>query len=58
MQLDMSAQEVIHQIRQLDDQGETLTKRKVKETHPGLLRNALYYFPSWDHALRESGLER
>lgn len=56
MQLDMSAQEVLTQIQQLHNSGEPLSKRKVKETHPTLLKNALYYYPSWEHAIKQSGL--
>lgn len=56
MQLDMSAEEVLSQIKDLHGNGEPLTKRKVKETHPTLLKNALYYYPSWEHAIKQSGL--
>jgi hypothetical protein len=52
----MSAQEVLDQIQHLHDHGEPLTKRKVKEAHPALLKNALYYYPSWEHAIKQSGL--
>ena len=56
MQLEMTAQEVLDHIRQLYSNGQPITKRKVKETDPVLLRNALYYFPSWEHAVKETGI--
>lgn len=56
MQLEMSSNEVIQQIQHLGEKGEPLTKRKVKETNPTLLQHALYYYPSWEHALKESGI--
>lgn len=56
MQLDMSAQEVLTQIKHLHGSGEVLSKRKVKETHPTLFKSALYYYPSWEHAIKQSGL--
>jgi hypothetical protein len=33
------------------------TKREVKKNNPDLLKNALYYYPSWDHAVKGAGLE-
>jgi len=54
MDADMSVLDVMEQIRQLKQEGRSLNKKKVKESHPHLLKNALYYFPSWDHALESS----
>lgn len=48
----MSAEDVLSQIRQLRDSGAPLSKKKVKQSHPELMKNALYYFPSWEHALQ------
>lgn len=56
MELSMSADDVLSQIAQLHDTGESLAKKHIKKTHPDLMRNALYYYPSWEHALGKSGL--
>jgi hypothetical protein len=53
----MNQDAVISQIRKLHENGESLSKKKVKQSHPDLMRNALYYFPSWEHALQASGLD-
>lgn len=48
----VSAETVLNQIKQLYEQnGEFLSKREMKKFHPDLLQHALYYYPSWDHAL-------
>jgi hypothetical protein len=57
MEMEMSANEVISSINQLHSSGEALAKKKVKKTHPELMRSALHYFPSWEHAIKESGIE-
>ena len=51
MQADMKMEDVISQLRRLKEQGESLSKKKVKQAHPRLMKNALFYFPSWEHAL-------
>lgn len=56
MDMQMSADEVILQISQLHGQGESLNKKAIKKTHPDLMRSALYYYPSWEHALEKSGV--
>lgn len=56
MELNMTADDVIRQISQLHGQGETLSKKAVKKTHPDLMKSALYYYPSWEHALEKSGI--
>ncbi len=53
----MSVNQVVSSINQLHESGESLAKKKVKKSHPELMRNALHYFPSWEHALKESGIE-
>ncbi|WP_231571541.1 hypothetical protein [Gordoniibacillus kamchatkensis] len=52
----MSADEVLTQISRLHDSGESLAKKNVKKQHPDLMKNALYYYPSWEHALHKTGL--
>ncbi|MGO4886937.1 hypothetical protein ACJ2A9_04190 [Anaerobacillus sp. MEB173] len=58
MEVNMSANDVINQINQLHDTGEPLNKKKIKKSHPELMKSALYYFPSWEHALQESEVEK
>lgn len=50
----MSADEVLSTIKNLQDNGEILSKKKVKQSHPDLMRSALFYFPSWDHAIQNA----
>lgn len=52
MDVNMSAVDVLEEIKQLRQTGNSLNKKQIKQSHPHLLRNALYYFPSWDHAVR------
>lgn len=47
----MGIDDVLAQIHQLKSNGEPLNKKKVKQTHPQLMQNALFYFPSWEHAI-------
>ena len=54
MEADMTALDVIEEIKRLRRNGNPLTKKKIKESHPQLIRNALYYFPSWDHAVQQA----
>jgi hypothetical protein len=54
MEATMSLEEVVDQIRQLEARGKPLTKKKVKQSYPELLQNALYYYPSWEHAVKNS----
>lgn len=54
MQADMMVDEVIARIRELQQKGVTLNKKSVKKSDPHLMKNALYYFPSWEHALEQS----
>lgn len=48
----MSAEDVLAQIKQLRDSGVPLSKKKIKKSHPELMKYALYYYPSWEHALQ------
>jgi hypothetical protein len=51
----MSADEVLAQISQLRDNGESLAKKHIKKQYPNLMKYALYYYPSWEHALHKIG---
>lgn len=51
MEVNMSVDEVKKAIRRLENSGTPLKKKKVKKSHPELMRHALYYYPSWDDAL-------
>jgi hypothetical protein len=57
METSMSVEEVMSLIKQLHNDGSPLNKKKVKKSHPTLMQSALYYYPSWEHALQETGLE-
>jgi hypothetical protein len=57
METSMSAEDVMSQIKQLHNDGRPLSKKKVKKSHPNLMQSALYYYPSWEHAIQETGLE-
>jgi hypothetical protein len=48
----MSVVDVLSHIKQLKNSGQPLNKKKLKQSHPELLQNALFYFPSWEHALQ------
>jgi len=52
MNADMTMADVLEQMKMLRRSGHALNKKKIKATHPQLIRNALYYFPSWDHAVQ------
>ncbi|WP_445490926.1 hypothetical protein [Niallia sp. 03133] len=56
MEVNMTANEVMNAIQQLKSQGENLTKKKVKQSHPDLMRHALHYFPDWNSAISKSDL--
>jgi len=56
MELNMSAGQVLSQIVQLHSSGESLSKKNVKKQHPDLMKNALYYYPSWEHAVQKTGV--
>lgn len=56
MDLQMSADEVVASIARLHGDGTPLSKKSVKKSHPELMKSALYYYPSWEHALEKSGI--
>ncbi|CAH1194148.1 hypothetical protein PAECIP111892_01427 [Paenibacillus auburnensis] len=51
----MGSDEVISRIKQLQSGGGTVNKKQVKQQDPELMRSALYYFPSWEHAVKNAG---
>lgn len=50
----LGADEVVRRIKQLQSNGGSVSKKQVKQSDPELMRNALFYFPSWEHALRNA----
>lgn len=54
-QPEQSAHAVLDQIKHLwMENGEHLNKKEVKKLDPDVLRSALYYYPSWEHALSKA----
>ncbi|MDF2962798.1 MAG: hypothetical protein K0S39_4533 [Paenibacillus sp.] len=51
MEANMGIDDVLAQIQEMKTSGQPLNKKKVKQSHPQLMQNALFYFPSWEHAL-------
>ncbi|ADU29139.1 hypothetical protein [Evansella cellulosilytica] len=54
MEASMSMEEVVAEIRRLQREMGALNKKKIKKLHPDLMKNALYYFPDWQHAVDKS----
>ncbi|MED4584259.1 hypothetical protein [Brevibacillus choshinensis] len=54
MEATFGADEVINRIRSIQSNGGSVSKKQVKQTDPELMRNALFYFPSWEHALKSA----
>ncbi|WP_169917344.1 hypothetical protein [Alkalihalobacterium alkalinitrilicum] len=54
MEVNMSPEEVLLEIQQLNANGENLNKKSVKKTNPQLMRSALHYYPDWDSAIEKS----
>lgn len=55
MDVSMSMEEVVQQISELVRQeGEPPRKKQIKKSNPELMKNALYYFPSWENAIKQS----
>ncbi|EFM11776.1 conserved hypothetical protein [Paenibacillus curdlanolyticus YK9] len=54
MDATLGADEVLQLIRKLQSNGGAVNKKQVKQHHPELMRNALFYFPSWEHALKNA----
>lgn len=56
LEITLGSEEVISRIRQLQSNGGTINKKQVKQHDPELMRSALHYFPSWEHAVKNAGL--
>jgi hypothetical protein len=56
LDITLASDEVISRIRQLQSNGGTMNKKQIKQQDPELMRSALYYFPSWEHALKNAEL--
>ncbi|MGM0867476.1 MAG: hypothetical protein ACQEWF_22705 [Bacillota bacterium] len=54
MDVKLTSNQVITQIQKLQMEGNSLRKIEVKQLYPDLMRSALYYYPSWQHAIQES----
>lgn len=54
MDATLGADEVVRRIKQLQMGGSSLSKKQVKQHDPELMRNALFYFPSWEHAVKNA----
>ncbi|UOE96132.1 hypothetical protein [Alkalihalobacillus sp. LMS39] len=54
MDVNMSPEEVIQSIQQLHRETGDLNKKKVKKSHPEVMRHALHYFPDWQSAVEKS----
>ncbi|CAM5199720.1 YqzE-like protein OS=Ureibacillus acetophenoni OX=614649 GN=SAMN05877842_10940 PE=4 SV=1 [Ureibacillus acetophenoni] len=55
METTMSVDEVVRKIAELvQREGQPLRKKEIKKTNPELMKNALYYFPSWEDAIERS----
>ena len=54
MDVALNANQVLERIRQLQETGVSISKKQVKQSDPELMRSALFYFPSWGHALKNA----
>ncbi|GKU76326.1 hypothetical protein [Paenibacillus sp. L3-i20] len=54
MDFTLGADEVVRRIKHLQTSGSSISKKQVKQNDPELMRNALFYFPSWEHALKNA----
>ncbi|MFD1177085.1 hypothetical protein ACFQ3W_12390 [Paenibacillus puldeungensis] len=54
MDATLGADEVVRRIKQLQMDGSSISKKQVKQNDPELMRNALFYFPSWEHAVKNA----
>lgn len=57
MENSLSSDQVISQIQNIHDNGQSLAKKSIKKQNPELMRNALYYYPSWDSAIKAAGID-
>ncbi|WP_410772161.1 hypothetical protein [Fontibacillus sp. BL9] len=54
MDITLDADQVISRIKELQKNGVSVSKKQVKQSDPQLMRSALFYFPSWEHALKNA----
>ncbi|RCX16438.1 hypothetical protein DFP94_11258 [Fontibacillus phaseoli] len=54
MDIALDADQVINRIKELQRNGVSVSKKQVKQSDPQLMRSALFYFPSWEHALKNA----
>jgi hypothetical protein len=54
MEFTLGADEVVRRIKHLQTSGGAMSKKQVKQHDPELMKNALFYFPSWEHALKSA----
>lgn len=54
MENTLGPDEVLRRINKMRTAGGSLSKKYVKQHDPELMKNALFYFPSWDHALKNA----
>lgn len=54
MDATLGADEVVRRIKEMQNTGGSLSKKHVKQKDPELMRNALFYFPSWEHAVKNA----
>lgn len=56
MEIPLEVDEVLSRIKQLQTSGSPISKKQVKQSDPDLMRSALFFFPSWEHALKNADL--
>ncbi|MEK3657996.1 MULTISPECIES: hypothetical protein [Paenibacillus] len=56
MEIPLEADEVLSRIKKLQTDGSSISKKQVKQSDPDLMRSALFFFPSWEHALKNADL--
>ncbi|MEK4293248.1 hypothetical protein [Paenibacillus sp. FSL R5-0914] len=56
MEIPLEADEVLSRIKKLQIDGSSISKKQVKQSDPDLMRSALFFFPSWEHALKNADL--
>lgn len=54
MEADMSMEEVLDELMQLKSELGVLNKKKLKKSHPNLMKNTLYHFPNWETAVEKT----
>lgn len=56
MEIPLEADEVLSRIKKLQTDGSSISKKQVKQSDPDLMRSALFFFSSWEHALKNADL--